>query len=127
MPIGVAQKVEALRVDFRSAAQLYETIAPAATGCGESQLAFEAWRMAGYCWQQAGAPARSWELYWQSLDAAATLDEQARRASALPFAGLGLLELAGLPVYRTYVPTIESRMAELCGDDWHELAEAALR
>jgi hypothetical protein len=112
--------------DYRGAGQVYEAIAPAAAGCGEVQLAFEAWRMAGSCWRQAGEPAKSWQLYWQSLEAAAAVDAQGRRASALPFVGLGLLELTSLPAYRNYTSTIESRMAELYGADWREQAEAAL-
>jgi hypothetical protein len=111
---------------YEAAAELYESIAPLAAACRESLLLFDAWRMAAYCWRQAGAAARSWELYWQSLEAAAALDEQGRRASALPFAGLDLMELAAMPAYRSYVPIIEARMTELSGEDWREQAEAVL-
>jgi hypothetical protein len=112
--------------EYQAASELYEAIGPVAAQCGEPLLAFEGWRMAGYCWRQAGAPAKSWELYWQAMDAAAAVDEQGRRASALPFVGRDLMELAAMPVYRGNVPTIEARMAELCGQDWREQVEAAL-
>ena len=111
---------------YEAAAEVYETIAPMASGCGELPLAFEAWRMAGYCRRQAGATEKSWALYWQALETAAAVDPETRRASALPFAGRDLMELAAAPGYRDYVPAIEARMTELCGEDWREQAEAAL-
>ena len=112
--------------DYQGAAGLYEETAPLAAAGGDPLLTFEALRMAGHCWQQAGAKAQSWELYGQALETAATMDEQSRRASALPFLGRDLIALTEIPAYRNYAPIVEARMAELCGEDWRELAEAAL-
>jgi tetratricopeptide (TPR) repeat protein len=102
---------------FAEAAQVYETAAPAAAAIPDHLLTLEAWRMAGYCHEQAGAASAAWRCGEQALDAGGLLDDTLRPHSTLPQAADGLLRLAEQPPYCERAGAVRRRLAELIGTD----------
>jgi hypothetical protein len=109
---------------FAEAAAVYEATAPVAAGQQNHLMTLEAWRMAAYCHEQAGAVESAWRCGEQALAAGARLDGEGRRNSTLPYVGQGLLRLTAQRPYRQRADEIHRRMGELLGPHWEEALAA---
>src|SRR5262249_27936007 len=92
------------------AAAVYEAAAPVAAAQGDQLMTLEGWRMAAYCHEQVAAGDLAWRCGEQALAAGAALDEDARAASTLPYAGQGLLRLAQQECYRDRADAVRRQM-----------------
>ena len=109
---------------FAEAAQVYEQTAPVAQEAGESLMVLEAWRMAGYCHEQARNTGRAWLTYNRALDVAEKLEPETRQHSTLPYAGQGLLRVATAALGSSDADKVRARMRRLAGRDWEQQTEA---
>jgi hypothetical protein len=105
---------------YAEAAALYEKTAPQATEANDHLLAMENWRMAAACREQTGELEKAWTSGEQALKSAALLDPEMRPNTTLPFAGRGLLRLAGEPEFAKHKNRIVRTMNELAGPGWEE-------
>jgi hypothetical protein len=103
---------------FADAAAIYEKAAPQATGANDHLLAMENWRMAAACHEQTGEFEKAWTCGEQALKSAALIDAEMRPNTTLPFAGRGLLRLAGKPEYAKHKDRIVKTMNALAGPGW---------
>jgi hypothetical protein len=93
--------------------QAYQAAVPLASAAGEPLMVVDAWRMAGYCHEQARDVAGAWDAGLKALQAGDAIPADQRAHSMLPFAGQGLLRIAGGSP--THVSVVEQRMAALMG------------
>lgn len=106
------------------AAEVYGHAVPYAKKTEDYYNLMEAWRMAGFCYQQLHDEQNAWHCYWQALEVAPQLDEKLRPNSTLPYVGQALLELAPKVEREEMILLIRDRMIFLVGDDWTEKAHA---
>jgi tetratricopeptide (TPR) repeat protein len=110
--------------DFAGAARLYEQTSAQAEASGDTLMQMECWRMSGYCHEQAGDATNAWAAGVRALDTAATMSDEDRHNSTLPFAGEGLIRIAGHS--QQHAQYIDARMTELMGtNDWRAIVAAA--
>jgi tetratricopeptide (TPR) repeat protein len=103
---------------YGEAAVAFEDAAMKAVELKDLNSELECWRMAGWCYEQAGRVEESWVCGERSLDAGQKLDAEPRRMSNLSFSGQMLLRLTEKGAYRRRRSEIENRMADLLGPDW---------
>jgi tetratricopeptide (TPR) repeat protein len=78
---------------WREAAAAYEQAAPLAEAAGDPLMLLEAWRMAGWSHEQAGADRDAWRCGQLALEAGERLPADRRGQSTLPWVGQMLLRL----------------------------------
>ena len=103
---------------FAEAATVYRNSAGVAQQAGDPLMTVEAWRMAGYCHEQAGNADAAWQSWWQALGVAQSLEPSLRANSTLPYVGQGLLRLAASPRYAEHTTRIHDTMRRLAGPEW---------
>ncbi len=101
---------------FNDAVQVYEQIAPLAEEVQDAMLLMEAWRMAGYCYENLQMFPWAWKSYQKALDVAEAMEDQARAASTLPYVGQGLIRLT--EENSAEEMQVRARMQTLAGADW---------
>jgi tetratricopeptide (TPR) repeat protein len=106
--------------NYSEAAGLYEKTAPQATEADDHLLAMENWRMAAACREQTGEFDKAWASGEQALKSAALIDPEMRPNTTLPFAGRGLLRLAGKPEFAKHKDRIVKTMNVLAGPGWED-------
>jgi tetratricopeptide (TPR) repeat protein len=98
-------------------AKIFEGAVPLAHAAQEPLLALDAWRMAGYCYEQSGDVTRAWEAGQHALTAGEAIPADQRQFSMLPFAGQAMLRLSAASP--THIDYVNKRMVELMGSaDW---------
>lgn len=110
--------------EYSIAAKVYGDAVPFAKKTEDYYNLMEAWRMAGFCYQQLDDVPNAWHSYWQALETAPQLDEKMRPNSTLPYIGQALLTLAPQVEREEMTDLIRERMIFLVGDDWREKATA---
>lgn len=103
---------------FAAAAESFEKAAVAATSAQNLPQQLEAWRMAGWCYEQVRRLQQAEECGEKALQVAAGLDAEQRRLSHLPWVGQMLLRLADASHDRAKRQQTEQRMLELLGPEW---------
>ena len=96
---GRGQRRSSPQENYAEAAAVYEKAAPQAGAANDHLLAMENWRMAAACHEQTGQTEKAWACGEQALKSAALIDPEMRPNTTLPFAGRGLLRLAGKPEF----------------------------
>ena len=104
--------------NYAEAAAVYEKAAPQASDANDHLLAMENWRMAAACHEQTGQTEKAWTCGEQALKSAALIDPEMRPNTTLPFAGRGLLRLAGKPEFAKHKDRIVKTMNALAGPGW---------
>jgi hypothetical protein len=110
---------------WREAAAAYERAAPLAETAGDPLMLLEAWRMAGWSHEQAGADRDAWRCGQQALAAGESLSADQRGQSTLPWVGQMLLRLLDRN-YRDDVHQAEvmrSRLDGVFGKGWERALE----
>jgi tetratricopeptide (TPR) repeat protein len=103
------------------AARVYAAVAPLAAAAGDRFTTLEAWRMAAYCHEQAGADAEAWRCADRALDVGSSLAEEERRSSTLPWVGLTLLRLLERHYKEgDHAMAMRARLDRLLGEGWAE-------
>lgn len=110
---------------YAEAAISYSQAADIAEGDDEYLNALEAWRMASFSYEKAGATEPAWQTGWQALAAGEQLDKPMRSEVTLPYVGEALLRLA--PDSRSFAPKhttedVQQRLTAAVGDDWQDKA-----
>lgn len=109
---------------FNEAVKIYEQIAPLTEEVSDAMLGMEAWRMAGYCYENLQMLPWAWKSYQKALEVAEQMEAQAREASTLPYVGQGLLRLS--EEHSAEAIQVRARMQALAGADWEtRLAQGA--
>jgi hypothetical protein len=101
------------------AAGVYERTAPLAEAAADPVMLLEAWRMAGYCHEQAGADRDAWRCGQLALKAGDKLPLEQRQQSTLPWVGQMLQRL----LQRHYqddrhTQALDARLNGLIGPGW---------
>lgn len=124
-PIALCQALFAKGVahlnakEFELATQTYEAIVPVSAEIKNGVFqTVEAWRMAGYCHEQARRSQNAWDCNMAALDAAELLDEQIRANSTLPYVGTALVRLSETLGKHRELPQIRQKMETWVGPDW---------
>jgi tetratricopeptide (TPR) repeat protein len=110
---------------WREAAAAFEHAAPLADAAGDPLLLLEAWRMAGWSHEQAGADRDAWRCGQQALAAGERLPAEQRGQSTLPWVGQMLLRLLDR-YYRDDVhqaKVMRSRLDGAFGKGWERALE----
>jgi tetratricopeptide (TPR) repeat protein len=110
---------------WREAAAAYEQAAPLAETAGDPLMLLEAWRMAGWSHEQAGADRDAWRCGQQALAAGERLPADRRGQSTLPWLGQMLLRLLDRH-YRDDVhqaKVMRSRLDGAFGKGWERALE----
>jgi len=102
---------------YPQAARVYQETAPIAKAVDDKRAELDCWRLASYCYEQAGDTRQAWAAGAQGLQTAASADEETRRTSTLPYLGEGMLRLTKDPHLGDAV-SIDKRMQELLGPNW---------
>ena len=103
---------------YAEAAAVYEKAGTQATDANDHLLAMENWRMAAACHEQTGQIEKAWVCGEEALKSAALLDPAVRPDTTLPFAGRGLLRLAGRQEFTKHKDRIVKTMNALAGPGW---------
>ena len=103
---------------FAEAADTFELAAADAEANENPPQQLEAWRMAGWCHEQARQPRKARHCGEKSLQASTGMDEDQRRLSHLPWVGQMLLRLADSDRDREWRRQTERQMLELLGPEW---------
>jgi len=109
---------------WAEAAAVYERTAPLAEATSDPVMLLEAWRMAGYCHEQAGADRDAWRCGQLALDAGNRLPAEQRRQSTLPWVGQMLQRL----LRRHYqdedrAQALDARLDGLIGAGWQQAVQ----
>jgi tetratricopeptide (TPR) repeat protein len=110
---------------WREAAAAYEHAAPLAEAADDRLMLLEAWRMAGWSHEQAGADREAWRCGQRALEAGERLPADRRGQSTLPWVGQMLLRLLDRH-YRHDVHQAQitrSRLDGAFGKDWERALE----
>jgi tetratricopeptide (TPR) repeat protein len=110
---------------WREAAAAYEHAAPLAETAGDPLMLLEAWRMAGWSYEQAGADRDAWRCGQLALEAGERLPTDQRGQSTLPWVGQMLLRLLDRH-YRDDVhqaKVMRSRLDGVFGKGWERALE----
>lgn len=104
---------------WAEAAGVYERAAPLAEAAADPVMLLEAWRMAGYCHEQAGADRDAWRCGQLALEAGDKLPPEQRQQSTLPWVGQMLRRL----LQRHYQDdhhsqALDARLDGLIGPGW---------
>lgn len=113
------------RGSWAAGAVVYESCAPLAEACGDGLMTFEAWRLAAWCHEQAGAKSLAWERGQKALTIAEGLTSAQRQTSTLPWLGACLLRLSAKRLsLRSEAAIIDARITSMMGDrQWRQRAE----
>jgi hypothetical protein len=101
------------------AATVYERAVGLAEAAQDLTMTLEAWRMAAWCHEQAGADGEAWRCGQQALKAGEALPEAQRAQSTLPWVGELLLRL----LERNYndprhAEQVQAQLVHLLGPEW---------
>jgi tetratricopeptide (TPR) repeat protein len=110
---------------WREAAAAYEQAAPLAEAAGDPLMLLEAWRMAGWSHEQAGADRDAWRCGQLALEAGERLPADRRGQSTLPWVGQMLLRLLDRH-YRHdlhQAKVMRRRLDGAFGKDWERALE----
>jgi tetratricopeptide (TPR) repeat protein len=110
---------------WREAAAAYEQAAPLAETAGDLLMLLEAWRMAGWSHERAGADRDAWRCGQLALEAGERLPADQRGQSTLPWVGQMLLRLLDRH-YRHDVHQVQvmrSRLDGIFGKGWERALE----
>jgi tetratricopeptide (TPR) repeat protein len=100
----------------------YERAAPLAEAAADPFMLLEAWRMAGWCHEQAGSDRDAWRCGQRALDAGRALPEEQRARSTLPWVGQMLLRLVERNYRdRRYAQETRRRLSSLLGPVWEQI------
>lgn len=108
----IAQKM------YLEAADIYLNAAQRAETVQDKHYELEAWRMAGYCYEQGRNYPVAWEANEKALEAGSQLDDETRRGSTLPYVGQALLRLTQRVGRSQQTYEIKDKMIEMVGIDW---------
>jgi hypothetical protein len=106
---------------YPQAARVYLETAPIANAAEDKRAEIDCLRLASYCFELAGDVRQAWAAGAQGLQMAATMDEETRRTSTLPYLGEGMLRLTRDP-HLGDAASIDRRMQELLGPNWRPVA-----
>lgn len=104
------------------AAPAYGRALPFAREGQDQLMEMEAWRMAGYCYEQANDLERARTCGFKALEVGAELARELRRQSTLAHAGVALLRVTNRLGDQHEGQRVRARLVELCGTDWEQLA-----
>jgi tetratricopeptide (TPR) repeat protein len=110
---------------WQEAATVYERTAPLAERAGDPIMLLEAWRMAGWSHEQAGADQEAWRCGQEALRTGARLPADRRQVSTLPWVGQMLLRLLERH-YRDdarHAETLRHKLDDLIGPGWQRVGE----
>lgn len=119
---GEANTLIAQRIYVESA-EIYEKAAEMSAQGGYTYYELEAWRMAGFCHEQARQHDNAWEANEKALEAGNNLDEETRKGSTLPYVGQSMLRLTQKLGKSQYTYQIKDKMIEMVGADWESKIE----
>ena len=104
--------------DYEQAAAVYENI-PEITADDHNKT-MEAWRMTGFCYDQAGDAKPAFEAYNKALISAEAMesDQESARESTLPYIGEAIIRLNKPFVNQESTKKIKDRLDALMGKDW---------
>jgi hypothetical protein len=113
--------------EYLEAARVFESAVPLADEQTDArvQMTIECWRLAAFCYEQAGEPDESWRCGLLAFQVGEELELEDRRNTSLPYAGVGLLRICrDLPDVCAR-DGLERWIQERLGPDWHTLVEPA--
>jgi hypothetical protein len=104
---------------YTDAAAVYESAAAIAENQQDHFMALENRRMAAYCQEITEHFDLSWHSGMLAIQAAEKMEHDVRVNSTLPYLGQAMFRVAELRKDSKGKETIEQRMIELMGTDWH--------